>query len=69
MCTMGVDGRPERDGREGREVFVRYVFADREGFEAVTRKAIVWGDGMEGWGCEALPERITGLSPPPPLHP
>lgn len=60
VMSMGVDGRPERDGREGREIFVRYVFGDKEGFEVTTRTAILWGDAMEGWGCEALPERITG---------
>lgn len=58
---MDVDGCPEQDSnRESREIFIRYVFKDPDGFEKVTKQAIIWGEGAEDV-CEALPDWVAGM--------
>ncbi|KAL0633411.1 hypothetical protein Q9L58_007724 [Maublancomyces gigas] len=60
---VDVDGCPGQDSnRESREIFIRYVFKDPDGFEKVTKQAIIWGEGAEDV-CEALPDWVAaGIS-------
>lgn len=60
-CSTNADGCPVGNDRGNDEIFIRYVFADSEGFSAATRRAVLWGKGADGGGCEALPERITSM--------
>lgn len=51
------------DGCLGRNIFIRYVFGDRVGFECLTKQAILRGDGIwTGNDFEMLSDRITGIS-------
>lgn len=46
----------------GRNIFIRYMFRDRVGFECLTKRAILWGDEQMADDFEILPDGITGIS-------
>lgn len=44
---------------KSREIFIRYVFNDPDGFEKVTKQVIIWGKGEDV--CEVLPGWVMGM--------
>lgn len=58
--AVDVKGTLQDEDRESREIFIRYAFKDSDGFEEMTKQAVIWWEGTEDV-CKELPDWVPGM--------